>query len=202
MHLRKICRFIWFTLSLFIFFSHLSAEDIFLESKASYFVPTDHKFRKIYSAGGLFGGEITSKACKNLFGWVSGEYFTKTGSSIGEQNHTKITIVPLGIGLKYFFSMKCADLYIGGGVQRTYMHIKDSSPYVIHHISKWGFGSLAKIGAIVKLGDHFFADFFTSYTYTKIDFHYTDHGKVTRHNANLSGWAFGLGFGYSLGYLQ
>lgn len=65
--------------------------------------------------------------------------------------------------------------------------MKDHSPFVIHDIFKWGAGGIAKAGAIFKLGEHFFADLFTSYTYTEIDFHRTDHGIVTRHNANLSG---------------
>lgn len=189
-------------LGLFIFSTDLQAIDVFVEAKAAYFAPTDHKFRKIYSGGGIYGGEISCQTYRNLYGWISGDYFSKKGSSIGEHDSTRITIVPLGIGLKYLFPISCADLYLGAGVLGTYVHMKDHSPYVIHHISKWGVGGIAKAGAIFNFGENFFADLFTSYTYTEIGFHRTDDGKVTRNNAHLSGWAFGLGIGYRFGCLN
>lgn len=183
----------------FVFTINLYATDILVEAKAAYFVPTDQKFRKIYSGGGIYGGEVTCQTYQNFYGWISADCFSKKGSSIGEHDSTKITIVPLGVGLKYLYPISCADLYLGAGVLGTYVHMKDDSPFVIHNISKWGLGGVAKAGAIFQLRENIFADLFTSYTYTKIDFHYTDHERVNRQNANLGGWAFGIGIGYRFG---
>jgi hypothetical protein len=186
-------------LGLSIFSTKLQAIEVFIEPKAGYFYPTDRTFREIYSGGGLYGGELTCQAYRNLYGWISADYFSKKGFSIGEQYATRITLVPLGAGIKYFFPFNSVDFYLGAGVLGTYLQMKDHSPYVIRNISKWGPGAIAKTGAIIKFSENIFADLFTSYTHAEMDFHGTDHGKVTRHHANLSGLTFGIGIVYPLG---
>ncbi len=159
-----------------------------------------HKFRDIYSEGGIYGGEFTWQMRQKLYGWISADYFSKKGFSIGEHDPTKITMVPLGAGLKLKFPFKrTVDLYIGAGVLGTYLHMRDHSPFVIPSSSKWGVGGIAKVGAICKIGEHFFIDLFTNYTYTKIDFDNADQEIVIRQNANLSNCSFGAGMGYRFG---
>ena len=177
----------------------LQAIDAFVEAKAAYFLPTDDKFRKIYSGGGIYGGEISCQAYKGLYGWASGSYFYKSGHSIGEHNATRITMVPLGLGLKYLYRISFADLYLGAGVLGTYVHMKDSSHYVVHEHSKWGVGGIIKGGAILNVNKHFFVDLFTDYSFMNVNFHNTHNGTVARHNADLSGWSIGTGIGYRFG---
>lgn len=179
--------------------TYLHARDVLVEAKVAYFLPTDHKCREIYSGGGMYGGECTFQVRQKLYGWISADYFSKEGSSIGGHDPTNIIMVPLGAGLKLLFPFKTADLYIGAGVLGTYVHMRDHSPFVIQSISKWGVGGIAKVGVICNLPKHFFADLFTNYTYTKIDFHGTDHEGGARQDANISGCSFGAGIGYRFG---
>ncbi len=197
--LKKLFLSIGMILGFIILMSPLRATDAFIEGKAAYFYPTDHQFRKIYSGGGIYGLELTCQAWRHLYAWASADCFYQTGKSIGEKDSTHITFVPLGQGLKYLFPVSFVDIYVGAGILETWAHIKDHSRYVIRSNTKWGIGGIAKIGALFNINKHFFIDVFTNYSYTKIDFHKTNHGSVIRHDADLSGFWFGGALGYRFG---
>ena len=173
--------------------------DFFAEVKGGYFYPTSHKFRDIYSGGGIYGLELSCQAWQQLYGWASGDIFYKSGHSQGLHHSTHITMVPLGAGLKYLFPVSFSDIYLGAGVLGTYLHMKDRSPYVIRSLSKWGAGGIFKAGVLFNFKEHYFVDLFSNYTIMNIDFHNTDHNRVIRHTAHLSGWTVGLGIGYRYG---
>lgn len=177
----------------------LHAGEFLVEAKGAYFRSTDHKFRKIYSNGGLFSGEINYQAWNNIYAWASGGYFYKKGSSIGLSNSTKITLVPVGFGLKYLYSCNCFDFYVGAGAQPTYVYIKDNSSFAIGTSSKWTWGGIVKVGAIWNIRQNFFIDLFADYSFTDVKFHRTNNGAVTRQRADLSGWSLGAGIGYRFG---
>jgi hypothetical protein len=171
--------------------------DVLAEAKAGYFCPTSGRFREIYSGGGIYGFEVSCEAYKGLYPWVSGSYFSQSGRSIGLKNRTIITFVPIGYGLKYVYSWnKYLDVYTGLGGLFTYLHMRDHSRFVIPSISKWGFGGIVKFGFLVNATNRFFFDLYTDYSFLEIDFHNTHHGKLVRHNADLSGFSFGGGVGY------
>lgn len=114
----------------------LEAVDVLAEAKVAYFYPTNHRFRKIYSNGGaIYGVEVSCQTWRGLYAWTSGSFFTKSGSSIGEKDYTRVTLVPLALGLKYLFPVGCSDLYIGAGILSTYLHTHDHSHFVIRNVS-------------------------------------------------------------------
>ncbi len=172
--------------------------DAFVEAKGAYFYPLDHRLREIYATGlGLFGLEFSCQAYKGLYPWVSADVFHKKGSSLGVHHSTKITAVPLGIGLKYLFPVNFVDIYLGAGVLGTYMLIHDDGPFVVRTTAKWGIGPIAKTGAIFNINKHLLIDLFASYSYTKIG---AEHRSgVISHDADLSGLAFGGAIGYRFG---
>jgi opacity protein-like surface antigen len=170
-----------------------------VEAKAAYFRPTSPVFRDIYSDGGIYGAEVSCQAWKELYGWVSGSVFHKTGSSLGSHDSTKVTFVPIGLGLKYLFPIDPVDLYLGGGILATYLHLTDDSPYVIHERSKWGVGGIIKGGLLFNITHHVFIDVCSDYSWTQVGFHDTHHHHIVSHDANLSGWSIGAGVGYRLG---
>jgi len=191
-------RFILSLIALISTTAVVEAVNVLVEGKAGYFYPTSHKFRKIYGNGnGIYGLEVSCQAWKGLYGWASGSYFTDWGRSVGEKNRTRVTLVPLAAGLKYLF-LVCShlDLYVGAGVLGTYLHTKDHSPFVIKSVSKWGVGGIWKAGALVEIYKRLFADVFLDYSYMKISFHNTHHGKLVRHTADVSGVSAGGGIGY------
>jgi len=184
-------------LSLPLFVNVLSAVDVLVEAKAAYFYPFNDTFRDIYgNGGGMYGGEATFKVCNNFYGWVSGDYFRKDGSSIGENDPTTIEIVPIGLGVKQFFPCGCTDFYLGAGILTTYLHMRDDSPFVIPSTTKWGVGAIGKAGLIYNINKSFFLDLFLNVSYTRIDFHDTNDDTVIRHDADLSGCFIGGGIGY------
>lgn len=176
----------------------LFAHDILIEGKAAYFLPENHKFRQIYHhGGGLYGVEASYEAWCHTHIWASVDSFTKKGRSLGGHSPTKISMVPIGLGVKYFLNLPSTpvDLYAGLGITGTYVHIHDKNPYVIPNTSKWGLGGIAKIGALVNC-DRVFFDLFVNYSYCPMDFHKNRHHAVSRNSVNFGGWAFGLGLGY------
>lgn len=173
--------------------------EILLEAQGAYYLPTDATFKKIYYESGIYGLETSIQTWKNLYTWMSASLFTKSGQSIGLENNTNITFIPIGVGLKYLWKVKSVDLYGGLGALPTYLNIHDQSSYVTQKTRKWGCGGVAKIGAIINLPQSFFIDLFSSYSYINISNHTTYEKKVYDHSANLSGYSFGLGIGYRFG---
>lgn len=179
----------------------LPAIDVFVEAKGAYFYPMSHRLREVYATGlGLYGVEFSCQTYRNLYTWVSADAFHKKGHSLGIHYPTKITTVPLGLGLKYLFPISWVDLYLGAGILGTYMHIKDYDPFVVRTTAKWGVGGIAKSGAIFNLGHNLFIDVFTNYSYTKIDI--DNRPGVITHDADLSGFSFGAAICYRFGYCR
>ena len=95
---------------LILFFLYSSAYSMHLlsEVKVSYFYSTNADFKNIYSSGGgLYRLETSLEAYKNLYPFLSVGYFETSGHSQGQQSPTKLKMVPISPGLKYFFLEKC-----------------------------------------------------------------------------------------------
>ena len=170
--------------------NHYSDGRFLAEAKAAYFRPTGSKFKEIYGDEiGLYGVEVSAQAWKRLYGWASASYASKKGvSSLGDP--TRLTMVPIGLGVKYMHAYKHVSYYLGAGALTTYAHTRDSSPYLRHEITKWGIGGIAKAGLLVNINKCLFLDLFSDYSYTRIHYHGGE--------ANFSGWSAGLGIGYRL----
>lgn len=181
-------------------FSKMQAIVILPEVKAAYFHPTDSRFRKIYGGGGIYTFEASIQFWNCLYPWFSVGGFWKSGRSIGEKDKTHVTIIPLGFGLKYFFRDLCCccwSPYIGAGLAATYLHTDDNSPFVKRKNSNWGVGGIAKAGLLYYFCGCFFLDAFADYTYMEIDFDKVPKKFVIRHDADISGFSFGGGLGFS-----
>jgi hypothetical protein len=168
------------------------------EIKGGYFFPTDHRFRKIYSGGGIYALEINAQAWGRWYAWANASYFSESGYS-NQKSRTIITLIPTQIGLKYLFNFfDPYRFYLGFGATPTYLNTRDYSQYVIRSVHKWGIGGVAKAGLLINTGQ-FFLDLFADYSFTKIPFHNTHHGHLVRHDADISGWTLGAGVGYRFG---
>jgi predicted HicB family RNase H-like nuclease len=170
---------------------------VFLEEKVSYFSPLSKKIRNIYAKGmGQYGFELTFPAWRFIYGWTSGSYLSKVGHTSYSDSRTKVQLVPLGIGLKFVYTVKCVDLYAGLGGLGTYFHTRDQSPHVIQSMSKWAAGGIGKLGLFIRPTQGFFIDIFGDYSYMKFDFH-GGSKKVVLHNVDFSGWSVGGGIGWT-----
>lgn len=178
---------------------YLAPLPIYIEGKIGGFVPLSHKFQKIYSRVEFLGGfEATYALTDAISAWASVSYVWDHGSSRGLHYSSKMSLIPLGFGLKYFLPSCCGNIYVGGGAQYTRLHTHDDSPYVIRHVNQWGWGAIAKVGKLICFSNRFFVDLFAEYSYLNMSFHKSHHETVHRHDADLSSLTVGLGIAYQL----
>jgi outer membrane protein W len=177
----------------------ICARDVILEFKAAYFLPTDSVFKQIYHNGSaLCGPEVTFQLCnnKNWYGFASIDYFQKKGHSIGLCDFTKVSLLPFGVGLKYFVPILCdrADFYIGLGFQPVYVRTENCVECVSVKQSRWGFGGIGKVGTYWYLPRNFVIDLFVDYSFVKVGC--KNSCQLTPRKADVSGAIFGIGLGY------
>lgn len=183
---------------LFFMCMPLFCRDVLVEFKTAYFLPTNSCVRHIYGNGGaLYGPEVTFQLCedKSWYGFASADFLSKTGHSVGLCDRTKMYIVPLALGVKYFVPFCYGDFYAGLGFQPLHLKTVNCSPYVVQTTSKWGFGGIAKIGAYFDLPCDFFVDLFFDYSFVKVGRVACCAGVIPL-RANINGAIFGIGLGY------
>jgi hypothetical protein len=181
-------------------FFQLSAVETLLEAKGACFYPTNHTIRKIYGVGGEYGLEGSVSFSRNFYAWASGDVLYQHGHSLGSDQSTYLTLVPIAAGIKYLYPLHCkVDFYAGAGPQYSYMNISNHSNYVTRHIRKWGWGGIGKAGFLFDMYQGIFLDVFAQYSYLRIPFHNSLNGQVTPNNIHLSGWQFGGAIGYRFG---
>lgn len=180
-----------------------TARSVIVEFKGAYFLPTDYAFKSIYTHGnGMYGPEITVQIVDeqpwHIF--TSFDYFEKKGVSVGFKTPTKVTLLPLSLGIKYFFPTYCArgDFYIGLGAQAVDIRTKNCSPFVIQEYNRWGFGGIAKAGIYWYTSSNVTIDMFIDYSFVKTanSTCWCPQQGVQELCANVSGALFGIGFGY------
>lgn len=180
----------------------LIGRNVILEFKGAYFLPTNHAFKKIYHKGGaLYGPEVTVQWCDdtNWYVFASLDYFQKKGHSVGLDDVTRVRLIPLAIGLKYFVPIDCLDFYAGLGFQPVNVRTHNCSPFVIAKQSKWGFGGIVKGGTYIHLPGDFLIDIFIDYSFVRVGNknRCQNQAGVQSIKANVSGAIFGVGIGYN-----
>jgi hypothetical protein len=109
-----------------------------------YFTPSDADFKSIYGGGWKYGGEIAFPIFKGLDLWLDGGYFAKTGKLTYTQEETKLTLIPIGGGLRYRFLTGTLEPYVGAGAR--YCMFKESN--AIGDVSANAVGFVGKAGLI------------------------------------------------------
>jgi len=180
-------------LACFMFVS-ATAYDVLLEVKGAAFVPTSQPFRDIYGDIGQFGLELTAGSLlTHLYAFSSIDFLIKNGETIGLASPTKVNMIDLAVGVKYFVPFNHGDFYVGVGVQPTYLSITNQGQGPIEP-AQWNCGGVAKVGAIFNMPHSFFADIFFDYSFAKFNASTVPSSPVTTTNTN--GCVFGIGFGY------
>ncbi len=203
MMLSKIIRSV-LLLSLCVF--PLVGRNIILEFKGAYLLPTSSAFKEIYESGsGLFGPEVTVQLLddnQHWYGFASFDYFHKKGYSTGLSEVTKVSLIPLALGVKYLKPIRNdkIDLYGGFGFQAVDVRTKNYSQFVTSKLSQWGFGVITKVGAFYHLPHNFLLDLFFDYSFAKAGnngYGCENINDIASVKANVSGAIFGIGLGYN-----
>ena len=167
--------------------------NVILEFKGAYFLPINSSFKDLYKGGFLFGPELTVQLfdTKRWYGFASIEYFKKKGQDLGLADSTKLKLLPVAVGLKYFVPIvERADFYFGFGFQAANIRTKSRRVFVTEKRSKWGFGALGKIGTYIHVRPNFLVDLFLDYSFIRSNNFY---GHTVSHSkSNVSSAIFGV----------
>ena len=146
-----------------------------------YFTPSDADFKSIYGGGWKVGGEIAFNLFKGLDLWLDGGYYAKTGGLTYSQEETKLTLIPIGAGLRYRFLTGTVEPYVGAGAR--YNLYRESN--VIGDVSGGGVGFVGKAGLVLKLAKGFGVDVHIAYSSCKM--------KPADYEFDVGGIEFGAG---------
>lgn len=138
-----------------------------LQAGASAYYPASHSIRKTYSSV-LVDYQI--EASRTFFGnwdmWADLDYITSSGNLAGFHDSTRIDVVPISAGVRYYIPVYSNTWwYIGGGGSYTFSHIHHQSGCMKKNLSKWGFGGVFKTGIKYFFTTSFYLTAFVDYFY-------------------------------------
>jgi hypothetical protein len=162
----------------------IRAVDFSVAVKTTYFIPADYSFKNIYGSGIQSGARLEVYIKEHWVVWTGADYFTKKGELTFSKEETTFDIIPLDLGLRYYFLDIRIVPYIGGAVQ--FVLYREVNP--IGTVDGSQFGFLGEAGALLGLTDRLFLDLKASYCYCKI--------QPVSLSANLGGVGISVGLKY------
>jgi len=181
--MKKTAFILWVALLLFPPGNFLQGKVVSLEVKGAYFQPTEKVFKEIYGNGQTYGLELGIRIWGGLAVWASGDYFTATGKLTFTGEVTKIRIIPVCGGGKYYFLSGRISPYVGLGV--GYFAYKEESP--IGKVEKGNLGYIGKAGISFNISSGIIIDIQADYSHCQV--------KPAEVKANLGGLQAGIGLG-------
>jgi hypothetical protein len=168
----------------FLIAGDIYPSNLAVQLRATYLLPSEQAFKDVYDGGMTYGGEISIGIIKKIDLWAGGSYFSKNGKLTFTEEDTKVSIIPLGIGIKYKLLDGSIKPYVGLGL--NYYQYKESN--LLGDVSKGGLGFVAKAGGIFKISGGLLVDLFFGYSYCKM--------KPADFEINIGGLEAGIGIGY------
>lgn len=171
-----------------------------VNTRVAYYHPTSKRVREIYKDGWAdYQVEISSQWKENWQLWTGVSGFSEKGRSTGFDDSTKLTLIPLSLGVKYIFDEICSTkFYVGAGACYSWLTIHDHSRYVHEHTRKKAFGGIFQFGAYYNVTESIFANAFVDYLYQRFHFPSESYSPyVKRNDLNMSGFKIGVGLGMS-----
>lgn len=167
------------------------------EVRVSYFQFNESILREIYSSTVNTQLGLNYGLCNCLYGFGSVGYFSKEGSSLGEEDRTEITVVPLNLGLKFFLPFKTLEgnLFIEAGGTFYHVSIHNDSDFVLRKVYRNGVGGFVGVGALWRLWKSFYIDIFSDYSYRQTSNLNHQEG-TTAFKMNFGGLDIGGGLSY------
>lgn len=157
-----------------------------MEIKASYFMPAEKSFQDIYGNGWMPGLAFHIKILKDFDLELDVNYLFKSGNLTIIEEDTRLSILPIGVGIRYRLLTGKLNLYSVPAIKIFYY--RESN--LIGVASKWGVGYGFKIGSFIRITKNLFFDFYSEYTYCKMK---PDYFKINIGGVNI---AWGLIYGF------
>jgi len=152
--------------------------------KVNYFFPSEHSFQDIYGKGLAFSGEINFRLWKSGYLWLIGSYYSQNGDLPSTQEKTKMSLIPVGGGIKLKFHAGIFSPYLGLGPV-VYFY-EETNPIGVAKGTQAGF--IGQAGLNLKIIGRLFFDISINYSYCKV--------KPQNIEADIGGIQAGLGIGY------
>lgn len=152
-------------LSLFLLGSLALAGGIRVEVKGSYFSSANSTFRDVYGGTAKFGLEAGLEVAKNISAWAGVDYVHKTGKLTVTPDETRVTLMPLGLGVRYEVPVGTKlRFHVAAGVQEVFFKEEN----VIGTVNTNAFGFIAAAGGVFALTKNIGIDFFISWSTCKM----------------------------------
>lgn len=205
--------------------------DLEVDLRIAYYHPSSKKVREIYGDGWADYQLEVSKGIGcgfRLWAGVSGfsqggksirtiesGYFAESGYSVGSEsaghgNHTNIELLPVSLGLKYYYPIYCnTEVFLGAAACYSILEIKDDSHYVRERTRKESWGGLVQSGITYTFCDWIVVTGFFDYYFQEFEFKSGGYGSydgsgssggyhsgyVERNKLDMSGYKIGMGIG-------
>lgn len=187
--------------------TNVTPNNFIIEFRPNYFYPLSSHFRTFF-AGGI-DYQLTA-SCPVYWGendwirgitvFVAGDYYSRTGHSSFPKDKTTISIVPVTLGLKYFFPAlgNCVpvNLYLAAGMKYYFVHNRNKGKSIRHDINVNGMGGMVEAGAIAVLWKHLVLDLFVSGSFKSFSPPSISRPGVKGTSLNVSSINAGGGIGY------
>lgn len=168
-----------------------------LEIKPGYFFFANHILRKIYHGGFEIQGSVTSPINGTIAWYSSIGYIHAKGKSLGDNQKTSISQVPLDLGFRAIADVsESAKAYLSAGPRFFYFHQRNDSTFVPAHVRKNGFGLFVNGGYNYISCNGFLFGIFGEYAFEQKSFTSTIPNVQGRSDLQIGGFTFGASVGF------
>ncbi|MFI5344461.1 MAG: hypothetical protein ACHQUC_09600 [Chlamydiales bacterium] len=160
--------------------SIISAEYWTVEGRISYFYPASADIRKTYGDAFVdYQIELARSVFCDWEVWLDLDYYTKRGRFHHRQDSSRLQVIPLSLGVKYYVHLRRdIDWYVGGGGSYGCANIRNHSDCAKRNMTKWGFGGIFKTGIKYYWNDCLSIDLFLDYFYQHFRLHHKHKHKM------------------------
>lgn len=150
----------------------------------SYFHPSEKATKDIYGGKAVVGGEVNLKVWKIINLWVTGSHYDKRGNLPFTKEATRLTLIPIGAGIKVIIEKGSIYPYMGVGPVMYFY--REKNPIGLVEGNKVGI--VGQAGCYLKVTGGLFLDFCIDYSYCAV--------RPQRIQSNIGGIKAGLGVGF------
>ena len=155
--------------------------------QGAYFSPSDSDFKNIYGGGLMYGSGIAFGLTQRIDGWLEGGYFSKAGSLTYTKEETKLTLIPIGAGLREYRILP-GHRFLPHRPRRGryYLYREENA---LGGVKTGGVGFVGKIGLAIALSGGLGLDIQAKYSSCKL--------KPADFSFDVGGFEIGAGVGFS-----
>lgn len=181
--------------------------------KISCFAPSSPVIRSTYgNAFPDFQLEVARSILCDWEIWANLDYYTKEGHLPHKMGSTRLHVIPLSLGIKYYMLIRRNLFwYVGAGGSYTCAKIRNHSECLKNDLTKWAFGAVFKTGIKYYWNYNLYFEVFLDYFYQHMHLHDSDRDHrsscfssassgsfvIGRDTLNVGGTKIGAGVGWT-----